>query len=157
VVVVAAGAVLVFTNSGGGGTGTATTAKHAARTTRATSTHARKGKTSAAVPAAAVTVAVLNGTSTTNLAHDISSKLQAAGFKPGRIATATDQTQSSTIVGYLPNDKRDALTVAKSLKLAPGSVQAVDPNTRTVACGGSATSCPAQVVVTVGSDLASNA
>jgi hypothetical protein len=47
--------------------------------------------------------------------------------------------------------------VAKSLKLGPASVQAVDQNNRTVACNGSTTSCPAQVVVTVGSDLASTA
>ncbi len=157
VVVVAVGALLVLTNSNGGGAHKAPTTKHAARTTSATSTHGRERKTAGAVTPATVTVAVLNGTSTTNLAHDISSKLQAAGFKQGPIATAADQTQSSTIVGYLPNDKPDALAVAKSLKLAPGSVQAVDPNTRTVACSGSATSCPAQVVVTVGTDLASNA
>ena len=156
VVVVAAGALLVITNSNGGASKT-TTAKHVARTTNATSTQARKSKTSGAVTPATVTVAVLNGTSTTNLAHDVSQKLQAAGFKPGNIATATDQTQSSTTVGYLPNDKPDAQAVAKSLKLAPGSVQAVDPTSRTVACSGSATSCSAQVVVTVGADLASHA
>ena len=104
-----------------------------------------------------MTVAVLNGTSTPNLAHDISQKLSAGGYKPGQIATATDQTQSSTIVGYLPNGKRDALAVAKSLKLGSASVQAVDPNNRAVACNGSTTSCPAQVIVTVGTDLASNA
>jgi LytR cell envelope-related transcriptional attenuator len=157
VAVVAAGALLVLTNSGGSSAGKTTTAGQAARTTSATSTHARKGKTPGAVTPATVTVAVLNGTSTSNLAHDISQKLQAAGFKPGNIATATDQTQSSTTVGYLPNDKRDAQAVAKSLKLAPGSVQAVDPNNRTVACNGSATSCSAQVVVTVGTDLAAHA
>jgi LytR cell envelope-related transcriptional attenuator len=158
VAVVAVGAFLVLHNSGGGAAKT-TTAKHAARTTSATSTRAHESKVSAAgaVTPATVTVAVLNGTSTTNLAHDISQKLQAAGFKQGNIATATDQTQNSTIVGYLPSYKRDAQAVAKSLKLAPGSVQAVDPNNRTVACSGSATSCPAQVVVTVGADLASHA
>ena len=158
VAVVAAGAVLVLNNtSSAGGGGTSTTAKQASGTTSASSSGSHKSKAGAAIAPASVTVAVLNGTSTTNLAHDISSKLQAAGFKQGNIATATDQTQSSTIVGYLPNYKRDALAVAKSLKLAPGSVKAVDPNNRTVACSGSATSCPAQVVVTVGTDLASHA
>jgi LytR cell envelope-related transcriptional attenuator len=155
-IVVAVGAVLVLTNSSSSSNASSTPAGHAARTTSASSTHASKAKTSAVVSPASVTVAVLNGTSTTNLAHDISSRLTAAGYKQGAIATATDQTQSSTIVGYLPNEKRDALAVAKSLKLAPSSVQAVDPNNRTVACNGSTTSCPAQVVVTVGSNLSSN-
>jgi hypothetical protein len=160
VVVVVVGVLLVVTNSGGG-KGKTTAAQNASHSTSTpSSTHKSKGKpkTSAAtVTPSTVTVAVLNGTSTTNLAHDISQKLSAVGYKPGQIATATDQTQSSTIVGYLPNDKRYALAVAKSLKLGSASVQAVDPNNRAVACNGSTTSCPAQVVVTVGTDLASNA
>jgi hypothetical protein len=160
VVVVAVGVLLVVTNSGGG-SGTTTAAKNSARSASTPSaTHKSKGRTktsAATVAPATVTVAVLNGTSTPNLAHTISQKLSATGYKPGSIATATDQTQSSTIVGYLPNDKRDALAVAKSLKLGPASVQAVDPNNRAVACNGSTTSCPAQVIVTVGTDLASNA
>ena len=41
--------------------------------------------------------------------------LTAAGYKSGNVATATDQTQNTTIVGYRPNDTRDALAVAKSL------------------------------------------
>jgi hypothetical protein len=160
VVVVIVGVLLVVTNSGGGN-GTTTATKNSSRSTSApSSTHSTKGnvKTSAAtVTPSAVTVAVLNGTSTPNLAHDVSQKLSVAGYKPGQIATATDQTQSATIVGYLPNAKRDALAVAKSLKLGSASVQAVDPNNRAVACNGSTTSCPAQVIVTVGTDLASNA
>jgi hypothetical protein len=160
VVVVVVGVLLVVTNSGAG-KGTTTAARNSSHSTSTpSSTHKSKGKakTSAAtVTPSTVTVAVLNGTSTTNLAHDISQKLSAVGYKPGQIATATDQTQSSTIVGYLPSDKRYALAVAKSLKLGSASVQAVDPNNRAVACNGSTTSCPAQVVVTVGTDLASNA
>jgi hypothetical protein len=155
IVVVAVGALLVITNSGSNGTTTA--ANRPAHSTSTPTTHRPQAKASTGVTPASITVAVLNGTSTTNLAHDISSKLKAAGFKQGSIATATDQTQNTTIVGYLPNDKRYALAVAKSLKLGSASVQAVDPNNRTVACNGSSTSCSAQVVVTVGTDLASNA
>lgn len=160
-VVVVVGVLLVVTNSGGGN-GTTTAATHSPRTTSPASSKS-KGKSKAKAKAATtvvpntVTVAVLNGTSTPNLAHAISTKLDAAGYKQGQVATATDQTQSSTIVGYLPNGKTDALAVAKSLKLGPASVQAVDSNSRAVACNGSTTSCPAQVVVTVGTDLASNA
>jgi LytR cell envelope-related transcriptional attenuator len=155
IVVVAVGALLVITNSGSNGTTTA--ANRSAHSTSTPTTRRRKARASTAVTPGSITVAVLNGTSTTNLAHDISSKLKAAGFKQGSIATATDQTQNTTIVGYLPNDKPYALAVAKSLKLGSASVQAVDPNNRTVACNGSSTSCSAQVVVTVGTDLASNA
>jgi hypothetical protein len=158
VVVVVVGVLLVVTNSGGGN-GSTTAAKSSRSTSTPSSTRKSSGKAKspAAVTPSTVTVAVLNGTSTPNLAHGISQKLSAAGYKPGDIATATDQTQSSTIVGYLPNAKRDALAVAKALKLGSASVQAVDPNNRAVACNGSTTSCPAQVIVTVGTDLASNA
>jgi hypothetical protein len=103
----------------------------------------------------AITVAVLNGTSTTNLAHDVSLKLGGFGYKPGNIATATDQTQTATVVGYLPGQRRAALVVARSLNLGPASVAPVDQSNQSVACPQS--SCSAQVVVTVGSDLASAA
>jgi hypothetical protein len=135
----------------------------ASRTTQTTSApkqktrHSGKAGTAAVVPAS-ITVAVLNGTSTTNLAHDTMARLTAAGYKQGKITTASDQTLTSTIVGYTSTaDRRDALAVAKSLKLGSASVQAVDPGSRAVACSATPTPCPAQVVVTVGSDLASNA
>ncbi len=113
-----------------------------------------RGRT--AVKPSSVTVAVLNGTSTTNLAHDISVKLGSAGYKLGNIATATDQTQTATVVGYLPGHRAAAAIVAKSLGLGPASVQAVGSSNQAVACP-QAASCAAQVVVTVGSDLASAA
>jgi hypothetical protein len=157
VIVVVVVALLVLTSSGGGGGKTASSQTQANTTAARTTHHNRTTKTSsAAVTPSAVTVAVLNGTSTTNLAHDISQKLTTAGYKQGMIATATDQTETSTIVGYLPGDKQDAQSVAKSLSLGASSVQAVDASNRTLACNG-ATACPAQVVVTVGSDLASSA
>ena len=88
-----------------------------------------------------MTVAVLNGTSTTNLAHDISQKLSSAGYKAGNIATATDQTRDRhRSSGICPDTKPDALAVAKSLKLSPSAVQAVDASNRTLACNGSSTS-----------------
>jgi hypothetical protein len=113
-----------------------------------------RGRT--AIKPSSVTVAVLNGTSTTNLAHDISVKLGSAGYKLGQIATATDQTQTATTVGYLPGHRAAALIVAKSLGLSPASVQAVSSSNQAVACP-QAASCAAQVVATVGSDLASAA
>ena len=103
---------------------------------------------------ASVTVAVLNGTSTNNLAHKVGSRLTAAGYKQGTVATASDQTRTKTIVAYLPGAHDAAVHVAAALKLGPSAVAPVDPSTRAIACPPPA-SCHAQVIVTVGSDLAS--
>jgi hypothetical protein len=102
----------------------------------------------------AVTVSVLNGTGTTGLAHRTAVRLAGAGYHQGTIATATDQTHTTTQVAYLPGFKADALRVATALKLSSASVQPIDPGTRAVACPPPA-ACTADVVVTVGSDLAS--
>ena len=148
-------ALLILTSSGGG-----SSSKSSSSAAQTTSTSARARRRAArsrgAIKPASVTVAVLNGTATTNLAHDISLKLGAAGYKLGHIATATDQTQTATVVGYLSGQRRSALVVAKSLGLGPASVQPVGPSNQAVACPQGA-SCTAQVVVTVGSDLASAA
>jgi hypothetical protein len=156
-------ALLLVTSSSNNSTGSSSTAA-ASRTNSSTTAQSRRhrasGKaaaTAAPVTPASVTVAVLNGTSTTNLAHDVMGKLTGAGYKQGQIATASDQTLTSTIVGYTQSAyRRDALAVAKSLSLGPASVQAVSPGDRTVACSSSPSSCSAQVVVTVGADLAPN-
>ena len=142
---------LVATSSGGSSSQSSSTA---AQQAKAAATR-RAGTRRAAVTPASVTVAVLNGTSIANLAHDVGQRLGAAGFKEGALATAADQTETATVVGYLPGHKPAALLVAKSLKLGPASVQPVDQSNRTVACPASSTPCAAQVVVTVGSDLAS--
>ena len=102
----------------------------------------------------AVTVAVLNGTSTNNLAADVLGKLTTAGYKGGTKQNAAETGVTSTIVGYTsPSDRSDALAVAKSLNLGPASVQAVSQGDRLKVCG-STTACTTQVVVTAGDDLA---
>jgi hypothetical protein len=113
-----------------------------------------KAKATALKPSQ-VTVAVLNGTATSNLAHDVSQKLTGAGYKPGMIATATDQTQAATTVGYMPGQRRAAAIVARSLNLGSTAIEPLTASNRAVACPQAA--CTAQVVVTVGSDLASDA
>ncbi len=107
----------------------------------------------AAVNPATVTVAVLNGTTQTGLAGRIGQSLMAVGYKQGAVQTATDQTHTTTIVAYLPGFQKDALAVAKSLKLKPASVAPVDQAAQQVACPGSAP-CTANVIVTLGADLA---
>lgn len=103
-----------------------------------------------------VTVTVLNGTTTTNLAHDITHLLDGMGYKTGTPATATDQSETATVVGYLPGHQAAALLVAKSLKLGRASVQPVTATNKRVACPQSSR-CTAKVIVTVGTDLASAA
>jgi hypothetical protein len=151
--VVAVVAVLIVVTSSGNGTASKT-ASTAARTSNAP--RSRRRARPAALKPSTVTVAVLNGTATANLAHTIALRLGAAGYKQGTIATASDQTETATVVGYLPGHRKDALAVAASLKLGSASVQPVDQSNQAVACPPPG-SCTANVVVTVGSDLASSA
>ncbi len=100
-------------------------------------------------------MAVLNGTNTNQLAHHVADRLAALGYKEGAIATASNQTLTSTIVGYQPGpaNRTAALHIAKTLKLPTRSVAPVDQAARTVACP-PPSSCPANVIVTVGANLA---
>ena len=140
-------ALLHFTSSGGSPNST-----RASNTSNAPSTTTSRRKRTVAVSPSTVTVSVLNGTASNGLAGRISNQLTSAGYKQGRVATASDQTRTATIVAYMPGHKTEALAVAKSLKLGPASVQPVDPATQAVACPVS-TQCTSQVVVTVGTDL----
>ena len=73
-----------------------------------------------------MTVQVLNGTSTDNLAHDVADKLANVGYKATGTQNASETGLTSTIVGYTASSARtDALAVAKSLDLGPASVQGV--------------------------------
>jgi hypothetical protein len=103
---------------------------------------------------ASVTVAVLNGTATNQLAHKVAAKLARGGYKDGTIATAPNQTEATTIVAYLPGKKNrtDALHVATALALKPAAVHPIDQGTMQVACPPPG-ACTANVVVTVGADL----
>jgi hypothetical protein len=123
--------------------------------TRAASTAptGRHVKGTVKVTPANVTVTVLNGTATAGLADRVATQLTGVGYKQGTVGNASDQTRTATVVAYMPGGRNDALAVARSLKLGPSSVQPVDSSTRAVACPGNST-CSAQVVVTVGSDLA---
>ena len=87
----------------------------------------------------------------------VASRLGRAGYKEGTIATAANQTESNTRVAYLPGttNRKDALHVASALKLSSASVQPIDQSTQQVACPPPA-ACTANVVVTVGADLANS-
>jgi hypothetical protein len=118
-------------------------------------TNAPAVRPAAAFSPGSVTVAVLNGTATNQLAHRVAAKLASSGFRKGDIATASTQTQSSTIVAYVPGAKNrtDAMHVATALNLKPTAVKPIDQATKQVACPAPGP-CTANVVVTVGSDLA---
>jgi hypothetical protein len=133
------------------GGGSSSSHSHAASTTNAPGTSHRG--TPAAFAPSSVTVAVLNGTATNDLAHRVAAKLTSVGYKQGNVFTASNQTQAATVVAYLPGFRNDALHVATALKLGPASVQAIDQSSQAVACPQPAP-CTANVVVTVGADLA---
>jgi hypothetical protein len=118
-----------------------------------------KGKAAPAVVPANVTVSVLNGTDVTNLAHDVSVKLSGLGYRQGQIATAASQTHATTIVGYMTGQRADAVAVAKALGVSTSNVQPADAQAKGVACPSlsSTTACSSDVIVTIGTDLASTA
>lgn len=152
-VAVVAVVVIVLLNATSGGTSTSSSSA------ASTSSHRAHHGARATVPLkpANVSVTVLNGTLTTNLAHDITQRLAGSGYRTGTPATATDHTVSSTVVGYRGRANRAAaLLVARSLKLGPASVQPVGQSNLAVACPQTST-CTAQVIVTVGADLTSAA
>ena len=145
-------ALLVLTK-GGNSSNNSTQAANKSKTTSTSTRPRHRGAQTAAFSPSSVTVSVLNGTATAQLAHRVATKLSSFGYKEGAVATAADQTRTATVVAYLPGRQRDALAVAKSLKLGPASVQPIDQGTQAVACP-PGTPCTAGVVVTVGSDLA---
>jgi hypothetical protein len=153
--------VLVFVTGSGNNTASSSassssSAASASNTGAAKRTKNAKGRKTAATPVtpSAVTVAVLNGTSTANLAASVLAKLNAAGYRGGNKQNAAETGVTATIVGYTsPGDRSDALAVAKSLNLGSASVQGVSQGDRLKVCG-STTACRTQVVVTAGADLA---
>ncbi len=136
-------AALLVVTSGGG-------SSHRAAATRNTNAPAAR---SGFIPAS-VTVAVLNGTDVSQLAHRVEQKLTRSGYKGATVATAADQTHTTTVVAYLPGYQSNATHVATSLGLPSSAVQPVDQSARAIACP-PPSACGASVVVTVGSDLAS--
>jgi hypothetical protein len=141
-------AVLVIVTQSGG-----SSPSHAKASSTTNAPTSPRRKAPATFSPASVTVAVLNGTATNDLAHGVSAKLTAQGYKQGTLATASSQTQTATVVAFRSGFRNDALHVATALKLGPASVQPIDPSTQAVACP-PPSACTANVVVTVGQDLA---
>lgn len=160
VIVIAVAIVLILSSGGGGkstgqasagGQGTAKTTSTSStssthKTKRPSSHHSES--TAPAVSPAATTVAVLNGTNTTGLAHGLSQDLQRSGYSQ---ATALDGTppgsHAATVVEYTNGHKAEAQGVASSL-----NVTQVQPMETAVSSLASA----ATVVVVAGEDKAAS-
>ncbi len=125
--------------------------RHAGGTSSANAPSAASASRSGFIPSS-VTIAVLNGTDVSQLAHRVAQKLARSGYRQGTVATAADQTHTSTIVAFLPGFRTDAAHVAGSLSLPATAVQQADQGARAIACPPPA-ACRANVIVTVGSDL----
>jgi hypothetical protein len=93
-----------------------------------------------------IVVAVLNGTTVAGLARTTADRIQQAGYRRGTVADAADQQRSATVVSYAPGHRREALAIARIVKVGRDAVEPIDPTTQAVA-GPRAT-----VVVTVGAD-----
>jgi hypothetical protein len=151
--------VLIFVTGSSNNTPASSSGSGSASASASSTTAAKKSKgakhkaTVTEVAPGSVTVAVLNGTTTTHLAADVLAKLTADGYKGGTTQNASESGLTTTIVGYTSDSARtDALAVAKSLNLGPASVQAVSQGDRLKVCG-STTTCSTQVIVTLGADL----
>ena len=136
-------------------------------TTKAPVTHQsatvgrNKSRQAAPFNPARVNVAVLNGTAVFDLAKDIGLRLTTVGYHvpSSTVENAAVQTETTTAVGYLPGFKSDAEQVAKSLKLPSADVQPANSQATGVVCPAASASapCSADVIVTIGADMASDA
>jgi hypothetical protein len=105
------------------------------------------------VAASSVTVAVVNGTDINQLAHHVANLLTGRNFREGTLATATNQSLSTTTVGYLPGHRNDGLAVAHALKLPASAVRPTTQSSEGLVCP-TATTCLDDVIVVAGSNLA---
>lgn len=141
--------VIIVTNLNSSSSSSNSSAATGTVATRSTAT-----RLPAVVPST-VTVSVLNGTDTSELARTVSDKLITTGYKKGYVGNyGNSQTKTASTVEYMSGDKREAAAVAAALKLRPTSVQPIDTATQQIACPPANGPCTSAVIVTVGSDLA---
>jgi hypothetical protein len=153
--------VLLVISSNGSSPSHTTTAARSSASTRATT------KPPVFKPAS-VKVSVLNGTGQAGLAMDVAKLIAKSGYTvpAAAITNAAVQTDTTTTVAYRGKSYRaDAFRVAKSLTANSGvavtDVVAADSasvtSCATPTATGQAGTCPANVIVTVGTDLESAA
>jgi hypothetical protein len=137
----------VFKGGGGGGQSTATQSSSPSETQAASSQSTSTTRHAVVSNPAETAVAVLNGTSTSGLAHHLAADLQQGGYtRAVALAGVPPGTHAKTVVQYARGHRADAQAVAKSLNVT--QVQAIETTIASLA--GSAT-----VVVLAGADQAS--
>jgi hypothetical protein len=157
IAVIAVAAVLVLGHHHSKGTGRAAAVTHThSSTSTSTTKSGKKQHKAVTIDPRTVTVAVMNGTTTANLAADVSQKLAGAGFKQGKTTNFNTQSLTTTTIGYATGHRPQALAVAKALKVKYSNVKQVTATTQALVCA-AGTTCPDQVFVVLGADLASNA
>jgi len=155
VIVVAVGVVLLITSLGGSSSPSNTTSSNASSAARTRASHVGAHRHSASKAGATVagaanpaeaSVAVLNGTETTGLAHRIAGALQQRGYsQAAALCGHPSGAGQTTVVEYASGHQADAEAVARSLTVT--SVQPIEEAVASLA--GSA-----KVVVIVGADKA---
>lgn len=129
-----------------GGAGSAATQTSSQGTTTSAAKHSSSAGAASATSPAQLNVVVLNGTTTTGLAHRVSEELQQHGY--GKAAALSGQPPGAnqvTVVEYASGHQTDAQRVARSL----GITQAQPIEGTVASMAGSA-----NVVVIVGLDKA---
>ena len=156
-VIVAVVAVVLVLSSGSGGKSagpgsagqrtakTASSSTGGAHNHKHASSHHSESSAAAASPAA-TSVAVLNGTNTTGLAHSLSKDLQQSGYSQATALNGTPPgSHTVTVVEYTTGHRSDAEGVARAI-----AVTQVQPLETAVA----SLAGPATVVVVAGADKA---
>lgn len=135
--------LLISTLKGGGSHPSATSASSSEARSRGASGGSGEGATNPG----AMSVVVLNGTSTEGLAHHLASDLQQSGYSDAAASGAVPSgTHPSTVVEYSSGHRADARRVAKALAVTT-QVQPIEGSIASLT--GSA-----QVVVIAGADQA---
>jgi LytR cell envelope-related transcriptional attenuator len=123
--------------------------KPSSTVTQSTITHSTAIHKSTAAPASnpsQLSVAVLNGTSTNDLAHHLAADLQQSGYTRAEASSAVPPgTHATTVVQYTPGHRADGQAVAKALNVT--RVQPIEASTSSLASR-------ATVVVLAGADQA---
>ena len=106
-------------------------------------------QTTPVTPQDPVTLAVLNGTTTTGLARAVADELTSLGYDEPNVVTndTTNQTRARTTIYYEPGHRTDALGVASCLHIGSDRVAPMDANARALADR-------AKVAVFIGADRA---
>ncbi|MEA2458142.1 MAG: LytR cell envelope-related transcriptional attenuator, partial [Thermoleophilaceae bacterium] len=146
ILVLGGGAAYALTQLGGNSGTTKSGAPSHTSSKAPRSSGGKSGSSASSVSPSSVTVTVVNGTSTPNLARDTASKLSGIGFQIGNKVTGTGALAAAeSVVEYKPGAAADARLVADRLHI--NQKQPADADAL-------AQAGPASVIVVLGADQA---